>query len=133
MDGYGKRVLVVDGDEDLRCAVGAVLESARYVVHLAVEAGEVFSEVQKRRFDVIVVGVHVPLMDGARLVRLGRALCPNTPIIFVSAELSPLDEQVELHSDDALPFGELDRLRLQATVRAAASVCGRPPFLEVQA
>ncbi|MFO0767860.1 MAG: hypothetical protein U0231_13970 [Nitrospiraceae bacterium] len=39
------------------CRRRGKLESARYVVHLAVEAGEVFSEVQKRRFDVIVVGV----------------------------------------------------------------------------
>ncbi|MFO0733337.1 MAG: hypothetical protein U0361_20695 [Nitrospiraceae bacterium] len=131
MDGYGKRVLVVDGDEDLRCAVGAVLSRHAMSWHLAVEAGEVFPEVQKRRFDDR--GRRPCPADGcARLVRLGRALCPNTPIIFVSAELSLLMSR-PTRQRRRLPFGELDRLRLQATVRAAASVCGRPPFLEVQA
>ncbi len=132
MDGYGKRVLVVDGNEDLRCAVGAALEAARYVVHLAAESGDVSSEIKKRRFDAIVVGAHVPLMEGARLVRLGRALCPKTPIIFVSAEWLPWSDVVGPHCDDAPPFGELDRRHLQGIVRTAASVSENPASLEMQ-
>jgi CheY-like chemotaxis protein len=55
MDGYGKRVLVADGDEESRSAVATVLEEARFVVYQAEDGRRAVEELRKRRFDAVML------------------------------------------------------------------------------
>lgn len=90
MDGYGKRVLVVDDDDDVRQLLSHLLEQADYNVHLAADGLEALHEMKKRHFDAVVTDYHMPRMSGLEFMLLSQVVWPNTPIILLSGETEDL-------------------------------------------
>jgi CheY-like chemotaxis protein len=78
------RILVVDDDISIRLAVRMILENAGHTVvvaeggHAAVSAIEAFS------FDVLVVDIFMPGMDGLETIKIFRENAPEVPIIAMS-------------------------------------------------
>ncbi len=95
MEGYGKRVLVVEHDEDERSVMGLMLEKEGYNVHMAFEEGLALEEMKRRRFDVVVSAHHMPVINGFRLALLGRLLWPGTPMILLLRGTTSVPEGVE--------------------------------------
>jgi two-component system, chemotaxis family, chemotaxis protein CheY len=95
MDGYGKRVLVAEDDEDARNLLSMVLEKAGYSVYTAQDGRQALEEMKKRRFDVVVADHHMPKMNGFQLVLLGRLVWPDTPMILLSGNATSLTEMAE--------------------------------------
>jgi len=96
MDGYGKRVLVVDDDEEARQFLTGLLEDANYNVHLAADGLEALHEMKKRHFDAVLTDYHMPRMNGMELLVLSQVVWPNTPIILLSGDSEDLaDHAVE--------------------------------------
>jgi CheY-like chemotaxis protein len=95
MDGYGKRVLVAEDDEDARNLLSMVLEQAGYSVYTAPDGRRALEEMKKRRFDVVVADHHMPKMNGFQLVLLGRLVWPNTPMILLSGNATSLADMAE--------------------------------------
>jgi CheY-like chemotaxis protein len=95
MDGYGKRVLVAEDDEDARNLLSMVLEKAGYIVYMAQDGRQALEEIKKRRFDVVVADHHMPKMNGFQLVLLGRLVWPDTPMILLSGNATSLTEMAE--------------------------------------
>jgi len=60
MDGYGKRILVVDEDAGCRALVEAQLEHEGYTVQTACDGVAGLDEMRKRRFDAIIVDGLMP-------------------------------------------------------------------------
>ena len=60
MDGYGKRILVVDDDAGCRALVEAQLEHEGYAVHTACDGVAGLDEMRKRRFDAIIADCRMP-------------------------------------------------------------------------
>ena len=69
MDGYGKRVLVVDDDHHARFLIGALLDYAGYTVVPACDGLAALNELSKRHFDVVVTDFHMPVLSGIELLR----------------------------------------------------------------
>ncbi|MGQ0810582.1 MAG: response regulator [Nitrospiraceae bacterium] len=86
MDGYGKRVLVVDDNADVRRVVSLLLQSAQYNVFEAGDGLEAVEEIKRRRYDAVLTDYHMPRMDGRQLLASCRTISPTTPVIFVSSE-----------------------------------------------
>ncbi len=84
MDGYGKRVLVVDDEEDCRCTLGLLLVQAGYSVYEACDGLEALNEMKRRRFDVVVTDYHMPRLNGLELLMLSRVVWPDLPVVIVS-------------------------------------------------
>lgn len=87
MDGYGKRVLVVDDDKSVRSLMVLQLEEAGYNVFQAGDGLDALSALTKRSFDVVVADYSMPIMNGLELLKRIRLLHPETPVILVSGDL----------------------------------------------
>ena len=90
MDGYGKRVLVVEDDDDVRTLFGVILRETGYNVYEACDGLEAIDALKKRRYDVLL-GRHggeefVLLLPGeppthaAELAERLRAVLATSPL-----------------------------------------------------
>src|ERR671926_350788 len=83
-----ERILVVDDEQTVRDALAALLRQEGYRVvpaesgHTAVEAIEAFT------FDLIIVDIFMPGMNGLETIKVFRANAPNVPIIAMSGYAS---------------------------------------------
>lgn len=84
MISYGKRVLVVDGDERERQETALVLEQAGFAVVQACDGLNALSEMQKRRFDFVVTDCQMPHLNGLDFLAQSRVIWPDTPVIIFS-------------------------------------------------
>ena len=73
MDGYGKRVLVVEDDDDVRTLISVILRDTGYNVYEACDGLEAIDALKKRRYDVLLTDYHMPKMDGLELLDLTRS------------------------------------------------------------
>jgi two-component system chemotaxis response regulator CheY len=92
MDWHGKRVLVAEDDNHARDLLALLLEQTGYAVHTARYGAEALEELQRRQFHVVVADYHMPRFDGLQLLALSRSVCPNTPVVLISADPSGLAE-----------------------------------------
>lgn len=97
MDGYGKRVLVVDDDHDVRTIICTILIEAGYNVYEACDGLEAVDALKKRRYDALLTDYHMPKMDGLELLDLTQAMWPNLPVILASS-----DSQLTVHAGNSL-------------------------------
>ena len=63
-----KRVLIVDDDRDILRVFRSILEKAGYTVKIAETGHEALRELNKSEFDVCLVDVKLPDMDGTELL-----------------------------------------------------------------
>jgi two-component system, cell cycle sensor histidine kinase and response regulator CckA len=82
------KILVVDDDVDIRRNIrGALLGEAYEIIEAG--DGDRAVELLNGRFDLVITDFVHPGMDGLKLVKYIRAKWPETPIIFMTAYLSP--------------------------------------------
>lgn len=83
------RVLLVEDNVVNQKLLTPLLEKAGYLVELAADGQEALLALEQRRFAVVIMDVHMPVMDGLRATRLirarERAVGGRVPIIAVTA------------------------------------------------
>ena len=83
------RILVVEDQESIREFARAVLTRAGHDVAVAVNGADAVAAVGDARFDLILMDVHMPVMDGPTAVRQIRAIKgpkSKVPIIAMSGD-----------------------------------------------
>lgn len=95
MQGYGKRILIIDDAEDLRYLTSMALSNAGYNTYTASDGSEGLDAMTKRRYDVVLVDYHMPRVNGLQFIETSRSQWPDTPIILMSAD-APLYGQISL-------------------------------------
>ena len=92
-----KRILVADDDKDFLGAAQTTLEFAGFKVDVVVDGARALEEIKKRRYDLLVIDVFMPKIDGVTLFRKARKMknSKDTPVLFVSGlvTLERLDER----------------------------------------
>lgn len=102
------RVLYAEDQQSSRVVTKALLERMGYLVD-AVEDGELaVQKAQAQRYDVILLDIEMPVMDGvtaARMIRSENTPCSGSPILALSAFLADSTEHCEWRDafDWALP------------------------------
>ena len=89
----GRYVLVADDDEDIVALVSAVLSKAGFEVSRAADGAEALELLRTRRFQLAVLDVSMPELDGIEVLRFVRA-DPETaelPVILLSARAQEND------------------------------------------
>ena len=87
MEGYGKRVLVVDDDHHARFRLGAILVRHGYNVVPACNGITALSELNKRHFDVVVTDDRMPQLSGMDFLKQVQARHPRLPVILASTDI----------------------------------------------
>lgn len=75
-------VLVVDDDESVCAALGAVLSSEQHTVALSMSAREALELAAQLQPDIAILDVNMPGLDGADLCGLLRARLPALRVIL---------------------------------------------------
>lgn len=84
MEGYGKRVLVIDDDVGCRTLMEAQLEQEGYAVQTAGDGLQGLHEMHTRRFDAVIADVRMPGLTGVAFAELCLISWPDTPVILLS-------------------------------------------------
>jgi two-component system OmpR family response regulator len=124
-------ILVVDDDPKLREVVGYALAREGYEVHEARHGGDALVLLGQRSFDLLVVDVSMPEVDGFEFVRRLRGGDNQTPVLFVSARSDEIDRilGLELGGDDYVtkPFSTRELVtRVKVILRRLTRGRGEP-------
>lgn len=119
------RILVVDDESSITEFVRYNLKKEGYEVDVAADGAAALAMATSASYDLIVLDVMLPNLDGYEVVRRLRATS-SVPVLFLSARDTELDKVVglEIGGDDYLakPFGVRELLaRVKALLRRAAN------------
>jgi DNA-binding response OmpR family regulator len=78
------RALCVDNSEDCRDVLSTALRFCRIETKAVATATEALSLIQTERFDLYLLDVRLPDLDGFELCRRMRSSDPDAPILFFS-------------------------------------------------
>lgn len=81
----GKRVLVIDDEENLRHYLQMVLGEAGYQVEIAQDGEEALEKMQHHAWDIILCDIKMPKMDGMALLKTAKEKGLEGTIIMMSA------------------------------------------------
>src|SRR5262245_40221210 len=82
-----QQILVIDDDKSVRTAIKIVLEQHGYEVSVAEDGYSGLAAVETRLYDLIVVDIFMPGMDGLETIRMIRQNTPLVPIVAISGFL----------------------------------------------
>lgn len=121
MDYAPTRILIVDDEPSITEFVSYAMQKEGYQTEVASNSEEALEKIENAHFDLFILDIMLPGIDGYELCRRIRAKM-NTPILFLSAKDSELNKVVglELGADDYLakPFGVRELLaRTRALLR----------------
>lgn len=123
MSDLSQRLLVVEDEKTLRETLTYNLEREGYEVVASGDGGEALEIAREHKFDLIVLDVMLPTLDGLSIVRILRKE-QRTPIILLTARSGEVDRIVGLETgaDDYIvkPFSLGEFLaRVRAVLRRA--------------
>jgi len=119
------RVLVVEDDKKIASFVSRGLKEAGYLVDVADRGDEALPLGLNNHYDIAIVDLMLPGLDGLSVIERWRAQKVKTPVIILSAKRS-VDDRVkglQIGGDDYLtkPFAFSELLaRVQALVRRSS-------------
>lgn len=90
------RILLVDDNATNRKVIGAMLDSAGHQVTLAVQGEEALAILANNEFDLVLMDVQMPVMDGLAAtthIRNANTGWANIPIIALTADAMPESKQ----------------------------------------
>jgi len=85
MDSLKKKILVVDDDEVLRDILINFLKSNGYEAIGAKDGQKGLNLILVDQPDLIITGIHIPIMNGFQLLRAVKKLHPEPPVIFITS------------------------------------------------
>jgi two-component system response regulator MprA len=116
------RVLLADDDRPIRESLERALELEGYQVTEVADGVAALAAARREKFDVLIIDVMMPGVDGLGVCRVLRADGDATPVLMLTARVETADRVAGLDAgaDDYLPKPfELDELlaRLRALLR----------------
>jgi two-component system nitrogen regulation response regulator NtrX len=113
-------VLIVDDEVPIRRTLKEILEFEKFKVDEAADGLECLVQLKKTQYDVILMDVKMPKMDGMEALERIQTLAPDTPVVMISGHAN-IDTAVEAVKKGAFDFISKppDLNRLLITVRNA--------------
>ncbi|OLO40277.1 DNA-binding response regulator [Alkalihalophilus pseudofirmus] len=122
-----QRLLVVDDEESIITLLQFNLEQAGYEVETAMDGSTAFDLAQSQHFDLIVLDLMIPEMDGLDVCKQMRLRKVMTPILMLTAKDDEFDKVLglELGADDYMtkPFSPREVVaRVRAILRRVGQI-----------
>jgi DNA-binding NtrC family response regulator len=107
-------ILVVDDEDALRTVLSSELESEGYSVATAGDGDEAISVLQAKSFDLVLLDIKMPRVDGFEVLRFIKERYPATKVIMLTgfADLKNAIESKKLGAEDFVskPYDLVDLL-----------------------
>jgi DNA-binding response OmpR family regulator len=119
-DGAGgrpARILLVDDEQPVQKLLSFPLEKEGYEVVAALDGQEALKRFENERFDLVVLDIMLPKMDGLEVCRRMRAKS-SVPIIMLTAKAEEIDKVL------GLEIGADDYITKPFSMREFRAVCG---------
>jgi CheY-like chemotaxis protein len=78
------RILVIDDDEAIRSVISLLLGQKGHQVVTAKDGRRGLNAARQSHFDLVIIDIFMPEMDGLETMRLVRRAMPTMPIIVIS-------------------------------------------------
>lgn len=114
------KVLIVDDEKSIRKTLRDILEFENYVVDEATDGMECVSKIRQQSYDVIILDIKMPRMDGMDALERIQEIVPETPVVMISGHAT-IDTAVDAVKKGAFDFISKppDLNRLLITIRNA--------------
>jgi DNA-binding NtrC family response regulator len=114
------KVLIVDDEKSIRATLKDILEFEKYEVDEAVDGLECVVKIKQNQYDVIVLDIKMPKMDGMDALERIQDLACETPVVMISGHAT-IDTAVDAVKKGAFDFISKppDLNRLLITLRNA--------------
>lgn len=89
-----KKILLAEDEEELARATGTILKLNQYDVTIVNNGKEAINKLKGNNYDVIILDIMMPVMDGISALKEMRKTGVNTPVILLTAK-SQTDDKVE--------------------------------------
>jgi DNA-binding response OmpR family regulator len=118
------RILLVDDEQPIQTLLSFPLQRDGYEVVQASDGREALARFSEQQFDLVVLDLMLPRMDGLEVCKRLRAEGSTVPIIMLTAKSEEIDKVLglELGADDYItkPFSMREfRSRVKAALRRA--------------
>jgi len=112
------RILIVDDDETIRTTMKAILEDEGYLVDLASTGEEAIQLTMKTTYNIALLDIRLPDMEGVELLKLMRDNVPRTRKVMVTGYPSMQNAIAALNKNaDAYLLKPLDNEKLLNLVK----------------
>ena len=124
-----QKILIVEDERRLSDAVVDVLKNAGYSADTAYDGTDGYEKARTGKYDIIILDLMLPGMDGIDICKQLKQEGVNTPIIMVTARAAISDriEGLDAGADDYLPK-PFSPQELVARLRALSRRFGRTPY-----
>ncbi|MGD0995370.1 MAG: response regulator [Candidatus Bathyarchaeia archaeon] len=117
MDKHAK-ILVVDDDENIRNTMKTILEDEGYIVDLAATGSEAIRKTKKSAYNIALLDIRLPDIEGVELLKLIKDAVPRTRKIMVTGYPSMQNAIAALNKNaDAYLIKPIDIENLLNTVK----------------
>ena len=97
------RVLIVDDEVSIRRTLREILEFEKYDVDEAGDGLECLVKLKRAQYDVVVMDIKMPKMDGMDALERIQLLAPDTPVVMISGHAN-IDTAVDAVKKGAFDF-----------------------------
>ena len=130
------KILVVEDDKDLSSAISRVLKLEKYEVDQAYDGEEGLDYIHQLEYDLIIMDVMMPKLDGLSVVKQMRSENNSTPVLMLTARSMVDDKVMGLDSgaDDYLtkPFVVKELMaRIRALTRRNNSILNTYSYKDI--
>lgn len=114
------KILIVDDDKGIRSTLRDILEFEKYEVFEAVDGLDAVVKIKQKHFDVVILDIKMPKMDGMDVIEKIQVLNSDLPVVMISGH-GNIDTAVEAVKKGAFDFIQKppDLNRLLITIRNA--------------
>ncbi len=113
----GRRVLVVDDEKNIRLTLTQSLRALELETDAAMNGEEALSKIQREPYDLMLLDLRMPGMDGMEVLRRARQLRPELPVVILTAYGS-VESAVE-----AMKLGAVDFLQKPFSPKEIRDLC----------
>ncbi len=99
-----KRILIIDDEESIRKAFSLSLEDAGYEADTAADGFKGLEKLKKGHYDMILLDLKMPGMDGVATLREIRKLHKDLPVYIITAFHAEFFEQLQKATKDGIEF-----------------------------
>lgn len=128
-----KSILLVEDDDAVACAVSLHLEQAGFDCVRESNGFDALARIKERRWELLLLDLGLPGMDGLDVCRKVREIRPDLPVIMISARSHEAHKVLglELGADDYLtkPFSMVElAARVRSLLRRLDQVKTNPQY-----